>query len=55
MPSHATTLRLALIAGPIRGIPFYWQWIDCAFGVLGFIPQWIVRRLTRQLAAAKPV
>jgi hypothetical protein len=24
---------LALIAGPIRGIPFYWRLIDCSFGV----------------------
>ncbi len=28
---------LALIVGPIREIPFYWQVIDCSFGVLGFI------------------
>jgi hypothetical protein len=28
---------LAFIAGPIRGIPFYWQLIDCSFGVFGFI------------------
>ena len=27
---------LAFIAGPIRGIPFYWQLIDCSFGVFGF-------------------
>lgn len=27
---------LAFIAGPIRGIPFYWQLIDCSFGVSGF-------------------
>lgn len=27
---------LALIAGPIRQIPFYWQLIDCSFGVIGF-------------------
>jgi hypothetical protein len=27
---------LALIAGPIRGIPFYWQLIDCSFGIIGF-------------------
>lgn len=25
---------LALIAGPIRGIPFYWRLIDCSFGVI---------------------
>jgi hypothetical protein len=29
---------LAGICGPIRGIPFYWQLIDCSFGVFGFIP-----------------
>jgi hypothetical protein len=28
---------LALIAGPIREIPFYWELIDCSFGVIGFI------------------
>jgi hypothetical protein len=28
---------LAFIAGPIRGIPFYWQLVDCSFGVVGFI------------------
>ena len=27
---------LAFIAGPIRGIPLYWQLIDCSFGVFGF-------------------
>lgn len=25
---------LALIAGPIRGIPFYWRLIDCSFGLV---------------------
>lgn len=35
---------LALIAGPIRGIPFYWQLIDCSFGVIGLIPLWICYR-----------
>jgi hypothetical protein len=31
-------LPLALIAGPIRGIPFYWRLIDCSFGVIGVLP-----------------
>ncbi|MEI8281263.1 MAG: hypothetical protein WCG75_02550 [Armatimonadota bacterium] len=35
---------LALIAGPIRGIPFGWRLIDCSFGVVGIIPLWFVRR-----------
>jgi len=33
---------LAFIAGFARGIPFYWQLIDCSFGVLGLIPLTIV-------------
>lgn len=39
----AGVIPLALICGPIRGIPFYWQLIDCSFGVVGFIPLWICR------------
>ncbi len=44
-------LPLALIAGPIRSIPFYWQCLDCSFGLFGIIPLWIVRRWIKQLAA----
>lgn len=42
-------LPLALIAGPVRGIPFYWQLIDCTFGVFGIIPLLICRRWIKQL------
>jgi hypothetical protein len=35
---------LALIAGPVRQIPFFHQMIDCSFGVIGIIPLWIVRK-----------
>jgi hypothetical protein len=28
---------LAIIAGQIRGIPFYWTMVDCSFGVVGGI------------------
>lgn len=31
--SCAGVLPLALIAGSIRGIPFFWRCIDCSFGV----------------------
>jgi len=37
-------IPLALIAGAIRQIPFYWRLIDCSFGVFGLIPLWLVRR-----------
>jgi hypothetical protein len=44
-------LPLALIAGPIRGIPFYWRLIDCSFGVIGVLPLLIclhyIRRIER--------
>jgi hypothetical protein len=40
---------LAFICGAIRHIPFYWQLIDCSFGVLGFIPLYICYRWIKQL------
>jgi len=40
---------LALICGPIRGIPFFHQLIDCSFGLLGFIPLWLCRKWTIEL------
>jgi hypothetical protein len=30
----AGVLPLALIAGPVRGIPIYWRFIDCCFGIV---------------------
>jgi hypothetical protein len=38
-------IPLALVCGPIRGIPFYWQLIDCSFGVAGLIPLAVARRM----------
>ena len=35
---------LAFICGTIRGIPFWWQLIDCSFGVGGFILLTIIHR-----------
>jgi hypothetical protein len=45
-------IPLALICGPIRGIPFWWRLIDCSFGVVGIIPLALVRRWIERLAAA---
>jgi hypothetical protein len=39
---------LAFICGSIRGIPFYWQLIDCSFGLLGAIPLLIILHLTKK-------
>ena len=44
-------LLVALICGPIRGIPFYWRLIDCSFGLIGAIPLLYCLRLTRNLTA----
>lgn len=35
---------VALIAGPIRGIPFFHQMIDCLFGVLGIILLLLIKK-----------
>jgi hypothetical protein len=45
----AGVIPLALIAGQVRGIPFYWRLIDCSFGVLGVVPLLYCLRLTRQM------
>ena len=42
-------LPLAMIAGAIRGIPFYWRLIDCSFGVLGALPLLYCLHLTREM------
>ena len=42
-------IPLALICGPIRGIPFGWQLIDCSFGVVGIVPLWLCRRDIREI------
>lgn len=44
-------IPLALICGPLRGIPFGWRLIDCSFGMVGVVPLWICRSWTKQLEA----
>jgi len=41
-------IPLAMICGPIRGIPFYWRLVDCSFGVGGILPLlYCLRQLRR--------
>jgi hypothetical protein len=40
---------LAFTAGPIRGIPVFWQLIDCSFGVFGFLLLYWCYRDIKQL------
>jgi hypothetical protein len=37
-------LPLALIAGPIRGIPVFWTLIDCSFCFGALIPLWLIQK-----------
>lgn len=39
----------AFIFGELRGIPLGWRLIDCAFGVVGFVPCWIAFRSAKEL------
>jgi hypothetical protein len=44
-------IPLALICGPIRGIPFYWQLIDCSFGIICIIPLLYAIKLSKRIEA----
>ena len=39
-----------IICGVVRGIPFYWQLVDCSFGVFGIIPLLVLLYYIKQLA-----
>ena len=45
----AGVLPLALIAGPVRGIPLFWRIGDCSFGVFGAIPLWIALQAVKRM------
>ncbi|MER5180123.1 hypothetical protein ABT009_17415 [Streptomyces sp. NPDC002896] len=51
MIACAGIIPLALICGPIRGIPFWWTVIDMSFGVFGVIPLYVVRQKIKRLEA----
>jgi hypothetical protein len=37
----AAVFPLAVIAGTVRGIPWFWQLIDCSFGLIGGVVLWV--------------
>lgn len=45
----AMIIPLALIAGHIRQIPFFWRMIDCSFGLIGWIPLYYCHKKIRLL------
>ncbi|GAA2269607.1 MULTISPECIES: hypothetical protein [Kitasatospora] len=48
----AGIIPLALICGPLRGIPLAWRFVDMSFGVVGVVPLLIVLRAIRRLERA---
>lgn len=40
---------VAFICGPVRGIPFFHQLIDCSFGVIALIPLTIIYRKIQKI------
>ncbi len=50
----AGVIPLALIAGAIRGIPVFWRFIDCAFGVGGAALLWPCLRFIDELETEAP-
>lgn len=52
----AGVIPLALIAGPIRGVPLGWRLIDCSFGVVGSVPlllcRWHILALEQETTAS---
>lgn len=49
MIACAGVIPLALICGPLRGIPVYWRWIDCSFGIVGIVPLTYCLAISRKL------
>ncbi|WP_323809129.1 hypothetical protein [Kitasatospora acidiphila] len=49
----AGIVPLALICGPVRGIPFFWSCVDMSFGIVGAVPLLIVLRGIKRLDAAR--
>jgi hypothetical protein len=52
MLACAGIVPLALICGPVRGIPVFWTGVDLSFGVLGVVPLLLAYRHIRALESA---
>lgn len=50
MIACVAVIPLALICGPIRGIPFFWTMIDCSFCLFGIIPLIFLLKYVKLLA-----
>jgi hypothetical protein len=45
----------ALVAGGFRGLPLWWRFIDCSFGIIGLVPISLCLRYIRRLQALQAV
>lgn len=43
-------IPFAFVAGHFRGIPLWWRFADCSFGVFGFLLLWNIRTLVNRLS-----
>ena len=48
------SVPVALVCGPLRGVPPFWLPIDCAFGLIGIVPLLVVLRDVRELESLGP-
>jgi hypothetical protein len=53
MISCALIVPYALIFGWLRGIPLWWRFVDCSFGVFGFVPVWLCKKWVEELGRRK--
>jgi hypothetical protein len=53
MLACAGVIPLALICGPIRGIPFGWTCLDLSFGVVGLVPLGLAYRHIERRSACR--
>jgi hypothetical protein len=51
MIACALIVPYALILGALRGIPLWWRFVDCSFGVFGFVPVWFCKKWGEELEA----
>jgi hypothetical protein len=46
-------IPLAVICGPIRGIPFFWTIVDLSFGIFGLVPLVVAYRLIKRIISVE--
>lgn len=52
MVACGLVIPYALVAGGLRGIPLWWRFVDCSFGVFGFVPVWLCAKWAKELESA---